>query len=31
VQETLLAIHLKRHTWDETRPFEALGQSHHPP
>ena len=21
VQETLLAIHLKRHTWDETRPF----------
>ncbi len=22
VQETLLAIHLKRHTWDETRPFE---------
>ena len=20
VQETLLAIHLKRHTWDETRP-----------
>ena len=22
VQETLLAIHLKRHTWDQTRPFE---------
>jgi RNA polymerase sigma-70 factor (ECF subfamily) len=21
VQETLLAVHLKRHTWDETRPF----------
>ena len=21
VQETLLALHLKRHTWDETRPF----------
>jgi RNA polymerase sigma-70 factor (ECF subfamily) len=21
VQETLLAIHVKRHTWDETRPF----------
>ena len=22
VQETLLAIHLKRHTWDQARPFE---------
>lgn len=27
VQETLLAIHLKRHTWDERQPFEPWARA----
>ena len=27
VQETLLAIHLKRQTWDEAQPLEQIGRA----
>src|SRR3972149_1446033 len=27
VQEVLLAVHLKRHTWDSTRPIEPWGHA----